>query len=183
MNYEAAARFWLEKDKDAVKMLPDELRKELDAFLKGEKVCTLAVADGNFVRCTPLTYTYREGRFYIFSEGGLKFRALAKNKNVALEVHAEYHGPGSAKSVQVTGEALVIGADDEDFIAREVIGADDRDFVARADAAGMNGASLKKMGLILIVVTARKLEYLNSELRKRGYCPRQCMDLSDASLA
>ena len=165
MNYEAAARFWLEKDKDAVKMPPDELRKELDAFLKGEKVCTLAVADGNFVRCTPLTYTYREGRFYIFSEGGLKFRALAKNKNVALEVHAEYHGPGSAKSVQVTGEALVIGADDEDFITR-------------ADAAG-----LKKVGLILIVVIARKLEYLNSELRKRGYCPRQCMDLSDISLA
>ena len=98
----------------------------------------------------------------------MKFRALAKNKNVALEVHAEYHGPGSAKSVQVTGEALVIGADDEDFIAR-------------ADAAGLNGASLKKMGLILIVVTARKLEYLNSELRKRGYCPRQCMDLSNAS--
>ena len=159
MNYEAAAEFWLEKDKDAVKMPPDDLRKELDSFLKGEKVCTLAVADGDFVRCTPLTYTYREGKFYIFSEGGLKFRALAKNKNVALEVHAEYHGPGSAKSVQVTGEALVIGA----------------------DAAGLNGASLKKMGLILIVVTARKLEYLNSELRKRGYCPRQCMDLSNAS--
>ena len=170
MNYEAAARFWLEKDKDAVKMLPDELRKELDAFLKGEKVCTLAVADGDFIRCTPLTYAYREGRFYIFSEGGRKFRALAKNKNVALEIHAEYRGLGTAKSVQVTGEAEVIGADDEDFIAR-------------ANAAGMNGASLKKMGLILIVVTARKLEYLNSELRKRGYCPRQCMDLSDASLA
>ena len=162
MNYEAAAEFWLEKDKDAVKMPPDDLRKELDSFLKGEKVCTLAVADGGFIRCTPLTYTYREGRFYIFSEGGLKFRALAKNKNVALEVHAEYHGLGSAKSVQVTGEALVIGADDEDFITR----------------AGMNGASLKKMGLILIVVTARKLEYLNSELRKRGYCPRQQLDMA-----
>ena len=139
MNYEAAAEFWLEKDKDAVKIPPDELRKELDSFLKGEKVCTLAVADGDFVRCTPLTYTYREGRFYIFSEGGLKFRALAKNKNV---------------------------------------GADDESFITRADAAGMNGASLKKMGLILIVVTARKLEYLNSELRKRGYCPRQQLDMA-----
>ena len=170
MNYEAAAEFWLEKDKDAVKMPPDELQKELDSFLKGEKVCTLAVADGNFVRCTPLTYTYREGKFYIFSEGGLKFRALAKNKNVALEIHAEYRGLGTAKSVQVTGEAEVIGADDEDFIAR-------------ANAAGMNGTSLKKMGLILIIVTAQRLEYLNSELRKRGYCPRQCLDLSDASLA
>ena len=136
-----------------------------DDLTVGEKVCTLAVADGDFVRCTPLTYTYRDGEFYIFSEGGLKFRALAKNKNVALEVHAEYHGLGSAKSVQVTGEALVIGADDEGFIAR-------------ADAAGMNGASLKKMGLILIVVTARKLEYLNSELRKRGYCPRQQLDMA-----
>ena len=165
MNYEAAARFWLEKDKDAVKIPPDELRKELDSFLKGEKVCTLAVADGNFVRCTPLTYTYREGRFYIFSEGGLKFRALAKNKNVALEIHAEYHGLGSAKGVQVTGEALVIGADDEDFITR-------------TDAAGMNGASLKKMGLVLIVVTAERLEYLNSTLRERGYCPRQSLALA-----
>ena len=170
MNYKAAAEFWLEKDKAAVKMPPDELQKELDSFLKGEKVCTLAVADGDFIRCTPLTYTYREGRFYIFSEGGLKFRALAKNKNVALEVHAEYHGPGSAKSVQVTGVA-------------EVIGADDADFIARADAAGMKGASLQRLGLILVVVTAQKLEYLNSELRKRGYCPRQCMDLSDVSLA
>ncbi len=165
MNYEAAAEFWIEKDKDAVKMPPDELRKELDAFLKDEKVCTLAVADGDFIRCTPLTYAYREGRFYIFSEGGRKFRALAKNKNVALEIHAEYRGLGTAKSVQVTGEAEVIGADDEDFIAR-------------ANAAGMNGASLKKMGLILIVVTARKLEYLNSELRKRGYCPRQQLDMA-----
>ena len=170
MDYKAAAEFWIEKDKDAVKMPPDELRKELDAFLKGEKVCTLAVADGDFIRCTPLTYAYREGRFYIFSEGGRKFRALAKNKNVALEIHAEYRGLGTAKSVQVTGEAEVIGADDEDFIAR-------------ANAAGMNGASLKKMGLILIVVTARKLEYLNSELRKRGYCPRQCLDLSNAPFA
>ena len=156
MNYEAAAEFWLEKDKDAIKMPPDDLRKELDAFLKGEKVCTLAVADGDFVRCTPLTYTYREGKFYIFSEGGLKFRALAKNKNVALEVHAEYHGLGSAKGVQVPGEA----------------------FIARANAAGMNGASLKKMGLILIIVTAQRLEYLNSELRKRGYCPRQQLDMA-----
>lgn len=163
MDYKAAAEFWIEKDKDAVKMPPDELRKELDAFLKDEKVCTLAVADGDFIRCTPLTYAYRDGKFYIFSEGGLKFRALAKNKNVALEIHAEYHGLGSAKSVQVTGVA-------------EVIGADDAEFTPRADAAGMNGASLKKMGLVLIVITAQRLEYLNSELRGRGYCPRQCLN-------
>ena len=165
MDYKAAADFWLKKDKDAVKMPPDALAKELDAFLKEQKVCTLAAADGDFIRCTPLTYAYLDGKFYIFSEGGLKFRALEKNKNVALEVHAEYHGVGSAKSVQVTGVA-------------EVIGADDRDFVARADAAGMNGASLKKMGLVLIVVTAERLEYLNSTLRERGYCPRQSLALA-----
>lgn len=162
MDYKTAAEFWLEKDKNAVKMPQDELTKELDAFLKEQKVCTLAAADGDFIRCTPLTYAYLDGKFYIFSEGGLKFRALAENKNVALEIHAEYHGVGSAKSVQVTGVA-------------EVIGADDASFVARADAAGMNGASLQKMGLILIVVTAKKLEYLNSALRERGFCPRQCL--------
>lgn len=165
MNYEAAAAFWLEKDEKAVKMPREELQKEIDDFLKGQTICTLAVSDGGFIRCTPLTYTYREGKFCMFSEGGLKFRALAKNKNVALEVHAEYHGPGSAKSVQATGVA-------------EVIGADDADYIKRADAAGMNGESLQKMGLILIIVTAQKLEYLNSALKERGFGPRQCLEMA-----
>ncbi len=165
MDYNVAAEFWIKKDKDAAKMPQDMLAKELDEFLKEHKVCTLAVADGDFIRCTPVLYVYRDGKFYIFSEGGLKFSALAKNKNVALEVHSEYHGMGTARSVQATGVA-------------EVFGADDKDYIQRANAAEMNGVNLQKMGLFLIIVTAKKLEYLYSALRKKGYCPRQCLDLA-----
>jgi nitroimidazol reductase NimA-like FMN-containing flavoprotein (pyridoxamine 5'-phosphate oxidase superfamily) len=74
MDYKAAANYWFEKDKSAVKMDPEELKAEIEEFLKKHKVCALATAAGDFVRCTPIEYNYVDGCFYLFSEGGLKFR-------------------------------------------------------------------------------------------------------------
>ena len=82
MNYEKAAAFWTEKDKNAVKMPKNELHAAIEDFIKARNTCALAVADGDFIRCTPLTYKYRAGKFIIFSEGGLKFRALKENKHL-----------------------------------------------------------------------------------------------------
>ena len=107
MNYEEAASFWTEKDKHAAKIPADELRIVIENFIKARSTCALAVADGDFIRCTPLTYKYRAGKFVIFSEGGLKFRALKQNKHTALAIYEEYKEPGSAKSLQVTGIAKV----------------------------------------------------------------------------
>ena len=115
MNYEEAAAFWTERDKTAVKMPEAELRGAVESFIKARNTCALAVADGDFVRCTPLTYKYRAGKFIIFSEGGQKFRALKENKHAALAIFDDYKGPGSAKSLQITGTAAVYGADDTDY--------------------------------------------------------------------
>ena len=165
MNYEKAAAFWTEKDKNAVKMPTDELRTAIEDFIKARNTCTLAVADGDFIRCTPLTYKYRAGKFIIFSEGGLKFRALKENKHVALAIYDEYKGPGSAKSLQVAGIATVIGADDPDY-------------AAQLDSLDINAAHMQKLHLTLILITPTTLEYLDAALRDKSYSPRQCLKIS-----
>ena len=168
MDYVRAASFWIEKDKNAVKMPEQKCKVEIETFINAHSTCTLAVADGDFIRCTPLTYKYRMGKFYIFSEGGLKFRALAQNKNIALAIYDEYKGPGSAKSLQVTGSAQVIGSDDADY-------------VPQLTAAHMNAAHMQSLGLILILITPHVMEYLNASLKDQGFslrqtlhCPRPC---------
>ena len=165
MNYEQAAAFWTEKDKNAVKMPTDELRTAIEDFIKARNTCALAVADGDFIRCTPLTYKYRAGKFVIFSEGGLKFRALKENKHVALAIYDEYKGPGSAKSLQVAGIATVIGADDPDY-------------AAQLDSLDINAAHMQKLHLTLILITPTTLEYLDAALRDKSYSPRQCLKTS-----
>ena len=165
MNYEEAAAFWTEKDRHAVKMPAEELRSTIENFIKARNTCALAVADGDFVRCTPLTYKYRDGKFVIFSEGGLKFRALKENKQTALAIYDAYKGPGSAKSLQVTGIATVLGADDEDY-------------VPQLTALGINAAHMQKLRLTLILITPTTLEYLDSALKEQGYNPRQTLSIA-----
>ena len=162
MNYEKAAAFWTEKDKNAVKMPKNELHAAIEDFIKARNTCALAVADGDFIRCTPLTYKYRAGKFVIFSEGGLKFRALRKNKHAALAIYDEYKGPGSAKSLQVTGIAAVLGADDEGY-------------AAQLTALGINAAHMQQLRLTLILITPTALEYLDATLKEQGYSPRQTL--------
>ena len=162
MNYEEAATFWTEKDRNAVKMPEEELHASIETFIKERSTCALATADGDFVRCTPLTYKYRNGKFVIFSEGGLKFRALRKNKHAALAIYDEYKGPGSAKSLQVTGIAAVLGADDADY-------------AAQLTALGINSAHMQKLRLTLILITPTALEYLDATLKEQGYSPRQTL--------
>ena len=165
MNYEEAAVFWTGKDKTAIKMPEAELCAAIDTFIKARNTCALAVADGDFVRCTPLTYKYRNGKFVIFSEGGQKFRALKENKHAALAIYDEYKEPGSAKSLQVTGTAAVLGADDEDY-------------TAQLTSLGINAAHMQSLRLTLILITPQILEYLDATLKEQGYSPRQSIQIS-----
>jgi len=165
MNYEEAASFWTEKDKHAAKIPADELRIVIENFIKARSTCALAAADGDFIRCTPLTYKYRTGKFVIFSEGGLKFRALKQNKHTALAIYDEYKGPGSAKSLQVTGIAKVFGADDPDY-------------TEQLESLGISASHMAKLRLTLILITPTTLEYLDSTLKEQGYHPRQQLTIS-----
>ena len=79
-EYIQAADYWKQKDAQSVKMDRETLEKEVEAYIQENNTCALATGAGEFVRCTPVEYSYHDGAFWIFSEGGEKFAALKKNK-------------------------------------------------------------------------------------------------------
>lgn len=68
------------------------------------------------MRCTPVEYSYHDGAFWIFSEGGEKFAALEKNKNVCLVIFDKYQGFGNLKGMQVTGKAVMPEYFSEEYV-------------------------------------------------------------------
>ena len=107
-DYDAAAEYWAKKDAKAVAMEPKALKDKIKAFIERHNTCALATASDDLVRCTPIEYNYVDGCFYLFSEGGLKFKGLKVNKHVGLAIYETYAGFGKLKSLQVTGTADMV---------------------------------------------------------------------------
>ncbi|MCI2147785.1 MAG: pyridoxamine 5'-phosphate oxidase family protein, partial [Clostridiales bacterium] len=85
-QFTQAQTFWSRKDEIENKMDPAALYNWISAFLTTHKVLALATGTGNYIRCTPLEYTWHDGALWIFTEGGFKFKGLKKNKNVAAAI-------------------------------------------------------------------------------------------------
>lgn len=83
-------------------------KMEVLESLHGNVVCALAAGIGDYVRCTLLEYSYHDGQFWIFTEGGEKFIGLERNKNVSLAVFEKPPDFGALKSVLVMGTAKLI---------------------------------------------------------------------------
>lgn len=149
-------------------MPEEELRQAIDAFLGTCGVCALATASSDLVRCTLLEYAYRDGRFWISSEGSLKFRALKENRNVCLSVFNPSCEFGKLESVQVTGTAEIVDPTSEKY-------------TRAAEARGLSGEALERMRtrLHLIEITPARIDYLCSALKKRVFDVRQWLDLGE----
>lgn len=115
-EYERAANYWKEKDAQSKKLDQDALKKAVEEYIQANNTCALATAAGDFVRCTPLEYTYHDDCFWIFSEGGEKFYALEKNKNVCLVIFDKYEGFGKLKGMQVTGLASIVEPFSQEYV-------------------------------------------------------------------
>ncbi len=167
-EFDEAARYWTEKEATSTRMPREELQQAIDAFLGTRGVCALATASSDLVRCTPLEYAYRDGRFWIFSEGGLKFHALKANSRVCLAVFNPSYEFGKLESVQVTGTAEIVDPMSEEY-------------TRAAEARGLTGAVLERMRtrLHLIEVAPTRIDYLCSALKKRGFDVRQWLDLDE----
>lgn len=163
-EYEKAANYWKEKDADNVCMPKEQLKKAVDDYILVNNTCTLATGFGEFVRCTPIEYSYHDGTFWMFSEGGEKFHALENNKNVCIAIYDKYEGFGKLKGLQVTGRAQLV----EPF---------SDEYVAAAEFKKIPIDALKKLPhpMHLIRVTPVKAEMLNSEFKKDGFASRQKM--------
>lgn len=164
-EFDQAAAYWTSKEAGEKRMPQDELAAAIDAFLAEHNTCALATGTGDFVRCTPLEYAWRNGAIWIFSEGGLKFRALKENNNVSLAVYEPYGGFGKLASAQVTGTA-------------ELIAPDDPAFAEAAAAKSIPSAALEKVAsrLHLLKITPSRIDFLCSGLKAQGYDARQHLD-------
>ena len=162
MNYDSAANYWVEKDKESVAMKPEALFSRIEAFLSSHNTCALATASEDMVRCTPIEYNYLDGCFYLFSEGGLKFWALKENKRVGLAIFDSYEGFGKVRGLQVEGEAAMIEPFSEEYLKL-------------MEHKKIPVEAMKKMEhpMNLIRITPMAYDYLDSALKDEGVGVRQ----------
>lgn len=162
MDYQKAALYWVEKDKQAAQMDRDMLYAQMEKFITAHNTCALATGCRDFVRCTPIEYNYKDGRFWLFSEGGLKFRGLRCNKNVCLAIFDSYSGWNQLGGMQVSGTAELV----EPWSA---------EYMDLLELKKLSAESLKKssLTLYLIKITPSRIDFLWSEFKTMGFAPRQ----------
>lgn len=160
--YEQAQTFWTRKDETENKMEADDIYSWLDSFLSAHKVLALATGGDTYIRCTPLEYTWHEGALWIFTEGGLKFKALKENKKVAAAVFETNASFGGLKSLQIEGVAEIV-----DLFSDE--------YKAAAAFRKISLETLKKLTepMWLLKITPTEITCLNSDWKKEGFGNRQ----------
>jgi hypothetical protein len=161
-DYQKAANHWKVKDAAGKAMPSTLLLKACETYIGKNNTCALATGADSFVRCTPIEYTYHDGAFWMFSEGGEKFLALEKNANVCLAIFDKYDGFGTLKGMQVMGVASVV----EPF---------SNEYVAAAEYKKIPLVALKKLPEVmnLIKVVPTRIDFLNTDFKKDGYSSRQ----------
>ena len=161
-EYQKAAEYWKTKNKTGAAVEKDRLRERMEEYINANNTCALATGAGDFVRCTPIEYAWHDQAFWMFTEGGQKFLALEKNKNVCLAIYDKYSGFGTVKGMQVSGTAEII----EPFSA---------EYIAAAAFKKIPVEALKKLPepMHLLKIKPVRIDYLDSELKKQGFSSRQ----------
>lgn len=162
MDYKKAALYWIEKDENKVRMDDESLFTWIEKFIMSHNTCALATGYGDFIRCTPIEYNYKDKKFWLLSEGGLKFQGLEGNKNVSIAIYHSYTGFNELEGMQIAGIA-------------EVVEPWSNEYMELLEFKKISAQNLKKMPntLHLIKVTPIHIDFLCSELKKLGYDPRQ----------
>lgn len=166
---QAAARYWDEKDADGVKLERAKLQAMVESYIESNNTCALATGTGDYVRCTPIEYSYHDGCFWMFSEGGKKFIGLAENTNVCLAIYDKYEGFSKLHGVQVMGKAELIEPFSEPYLAH-------------AEYKNISSAFLRKLKspMHLICVHPTRIDCLFSDFKDLGGNARQTLTLDEA---
>lgn len=140
------------------------LRTKITEYITANNTCALATGADGFIRNTPIEYSYHDGCFWMFSEGGEKFVGLEKNPNVCIAIFDKYAGFGSLKGLQVMGVASIV----EPFSA---------EYNAHAAVKKIPLAALQKLNppMNLIEVQPVNADFLNFDFKKDGFNSRQHM--------
>ncbi|HWQ20022.1 MAG TPA: flavodoxin domain-containing protein, partial [Methanotrichaceae archaeon] len=152
------------KDGKGKKMPRDDLKPLVEKFLLSHNTCALATGHSNWIRSTPLEYSYQDGFIYIITEGGEKFAHILMNENVSLAVYNSYESMANLGGIQITGKASISG----------------RGSQAYKTALSLKGVAEERIDALAIemnVVQVRieKAEFLNSEFKDLGYDIKQIL--------
>lgn len=164
-QFEKAAKYWENKEQTA--MPQEALKKVVMDYIGQNSTCALATGTGDYVRCTPIEYSFHDGKFWMFSEGGKKFVGLEKNPNVCLAIYDKSNGFGNLRSLQIMGRAELVEPFSETYNAH-------------AAYKKIPLAALEKLEspMNLICVTPTEIQVLFSDFKKEGYSSRQTLILT-----
>jgi len=166
MDYDKLAELWTEREKGYVHMDRDALRSRIDDFIRAHNTGALATASEDLVRCTPIEYNFVNGYIYLFSEGGMKFRALKDNKKIGFSIFEPFEGFNKVKGLQITGRAEMI----EPFCD---------EYLQVMEYKHIPLEAMKKLPnfLNLIKIVPDCFDLLDSDLTKEGFGNRQHLDV------
>lgn len=159
-QFKTAQEYWSKKEQ--IKMPEKQLKQAIEAYINENNTCALATGTGDYVRCTPIEYSYHDGKFWMFSEGGKKFIGLEKNDNVSLAIFDKYDGFGNLRSLQIMGMAEIVEPFSDSYNAH-----------AEYKKIPIGALQNLQPPMNLICVTPVKTEALFSEFKKDGYSSRQ----------
>ena len=66
-QFQKAAQYW--KNKEQLAMPREVLEQAVYHYINENNTCALATGTGTYVRCTPIEYSFHDGKFWMFSEG------------------------------------------------------------------------------------------------------------------
>ena len=115
INYQHFQNFWIEQQKTAVHMDRDAALEHMKNFIRNHNTCGFATGTGDYIRCTPIEYTFMNDEFWFVSEGGSKFIGLEKNKNVSLAIFEYYGDVKDSNGLQVMGKAVLYDRESDEL--------------------------------------------------------------------
>ncbi len=93
----------------------DAALEHIKNFIRNHNTCGFATGTGDYIRCTPIEYTFMNDEFWFVSEGGSKFIGLEKNKNVSLAIFEYYGDVKDSHGLQVMGKAVLYDRESEEL--------------------------------------------------------------------
>ena len=152
--------------KSARPIRANALLESIEAFASAHSVMALATANEDYVRCTPVDYSYADGKFYIVTEGGMKFRSILRNNHVSLAVFEnERHPDGLLDVLQVEGTVEVLPGDSP--VAH-------REAAARIARGGMNSGEI-----FVLCVTPQRYRISSAAFAAAGFDAEQSLEPED----
>ena len=115
IDFKHFQNFWVEQQKTAVHMEEDKTLEHISGFIKRHNTCGFATGYGDYIRCTPIEYTFMDDSFWFVSEGGNKFIGLEKNNKVSIAIFEYYGDQKDSHGLQVTGRAEFFSNTSDEF--------------------------------------------------------------------